>query len=81
MFRRDTEHMLKTERIELVRQRLAHRRVDLIDRQCDGLAEFAQDDSQFAIDAGDLGTSIYDKDDVNGLLQGDMRLAEYLTRY
>ena len=63
---RNGKEMLEAERVKLVRQILAARAVDLVDRQRDRLAELAQHGGEIAIGAGNFGAAVDQKDHLGG---------------
>jgi hypothetical protein len=63
MFRRDWEEVLEAELVKLVRQTLAAWTVDLVHRQRDWLAQFAEHLGQIAIGARQLAAAVDQEDD------------------
>src|ERR1017187_8956200 len=65
---------------ELVGQAVAELRIDLVDRQRDGLTQALEHQGEVAIAAGDFGAPIHQEDDVVGGFQNEFGLAEDLPR-
>src|ERR1035437_7360188 len=80
VLRRYREHVGNAESEELVGQAVAHLRVDLVDRERDGLTEPLEHLGEVAVAAGDFGTPVHQEDDVVGGFQDEFGLAEDLPR-
>src|ERR1019366_8789852 len=78
--RRYREHGGNAESEELVGQAVAHLRVDLVDRERNGLTEPLEHLGEVAVAAGDFGAPVHQEDDVVGGFQDEFGLAEDLPR-
>jgi hypothetical protein len=80
VLRRYREYVGNAESEELVGQAVAHLRVDLVDRERDGLTEALEHLGEVAVAAGDFGAPVHQEDDVVGGFQDEFGLAEDLPR-
>src|ERR1035437_1064578 len=80
VLRRYREHVGNAEPEELVGEAVANLRVDLVDRQRDGLTQALEHQGEVAVTAGDLGAPVHQEDDMVGRFQDEFGLAEDLPR-
>ena len=79
MLGRNTEDVLEPERVELMGERLAHGRIDLVHGERYWFAKLAEDRGD-PVRPGDLGPAVDHEEDVLRVFERDSRLSEDLAR-